>query len=311
MHTPYYGRRRWCRHHVFAGGTAPIAAILSLMPENYLAHDHDFLEIAMVVEGSGIHRTAQGRHVMREGDVFVLRPGAWHAFDNCRGLVLFNCCLGGELLQRELAWLSDDPVLNRLLWTGPMSPARKGVMAVRIGGTSFRTIKTHWRKLNRVCQGPADGVLGRVASLIGFLESLSRAAAVDVRRQFPAEPQAHPAVSVAMRAMQEDIQRNWTLEMLTEPTRIHPAYLIRLFKAHTGLPPIGYLARCRAERAAMLLSGTKDPIREVAEAVGWPDQNYFARRFRMILGLSPTEYRRRLSRVDPADLRMPVVPRQA
>ncbi len=298
MPKSYYGRRRWCRHHVFAGGTAPIAAILSPMPENYIAHDHDFLEIAVVAEGSGVHRTASGRQAMKPGDVFILRPGAWHAYDDCRGLILLNCCLGDGLFQRELAWLADDPVLNCLLWTGPMAPERKGVLAVRLAPAGLRQVARQWRRLRRVCQGPADGALGRIASLLAFLQSLAQGVAPAIRRLYPVEPRTHPVVSLAMRAIEEDLGRNWNLAALAHlaGARLNPASLIRLFKAHTGLPPISYLSRCRAERAAMLLSGTELPVKKVAAEVGWPDQNYFARRFRGILGLSPTEYRQRLRR---------------
>lgn len=310
MPKSYYGRRRWCRHHVFAGGTAPIAAILSPMPRNYIAHDHDFLEIALVAEGSGVHRSAAGRQSMRPGDVFILRPGAWHAYDDCRGLTLYNCCLGDGLFQRELAWLSDDPVLNCLLWSGPMAPARKGVFSLRLSPVALRTVAGEWRRLRRVCEGPANGALGRIAALITFLECLSQAAAPAVHHLYPVIPRAHPAVSTAMRAIEDDLRRPWSLNVLshTAGSRMNPASLIRLFKAHTGLPPMGYLARCRAERAAMLLSGTDLPVKSVAAEVGWPDQNYFARRFRGMLGLSPTEYRRRLSRVNPGDLKLPRVP---
>lgn len=296
----HYGRRRWCRHHVFTGGTAPIAAIFSPMPANYIAHDHDFLEIAIVAEGTGFHRSAHGKRPMKPGDVFILRPGAWHAYDDCKGLVLYNCCLGEELLQRELAWLSDDPVLNRLFWTGPMSPDHKGVVAIHLPPSAFHPVARCWRRLNRVCRGPANGSLGRMSALISLLERLSAGAREEIRKVFPTGQRTHPIVAGVMRAMEQDLKRNWTLARLTASSRINPAYLIRLFKAHTGLPPIGYLARCRAERAAMLLSGTTLPVKEVAEEVGWPDQNYFARRFKALLGLSPTAYRQHLSRMDPA-----------
>lgn len=268
------------------------------MPANYVAHDHDFLEIALVVSGSGMHRTATGCRAIGAGDVLILRPGAWHAYDNCRRLLLYNSCLGDELFRRELAWLADDPVLNRLLWSGPMAPENRGVVVVRLPEAARREVARCWKRLRRVCRAPAGGLLGRVAALVAFLEALSRGADPVVRQQFPAEPRTHPVVTGAMRLLEGDLRRAWGLGDLVEASRVHPAYLIRLFKAHTGLPPMGYLARCRVERAAMMLSGTDLPVKEVAEAVGWPDQNYFSRRFRGLMGVSPTGYRRRLTRLD-------------
>jgi hypothetical protein len=68
---------------------------------------------------------------------------------------------------------------------------------------------------------------------------------------------------------------------------------VRLFKSAAGLPPMAYLARLRAEYAANLLRRSDDSVAGIGRAVGWPDQNYFARRFRAHYGLTATTYRKR------------------
>jgi AraC family L-rhamnose operon transcriptional activator RhaR len=54
---------------------------------------------------------------------------------------------------------------------------------------------------------------------------------------------------------------------------------------------MAYLARVRAETAAALLLQTERSITDIAAAGGWPDANYFARRFRQHFGLAPSAYR--------------------
>ncbi|MFE1835718.1 helix-turn-helix domain-containing protein [Streptomyces sviceus] len=56
----------------------------------------------------------------------------------------------------------------------------------------------------------------------------------------------------------------------------------------TGVPPLAYLSQHRVEIAASLLLHTDQ---SVATAVGWPDPNCFARRFRLQFGLRPSTYR--------------------
>lgn len=90
-------------------------------------------------------------------------------------------------------------------------------------------------------------------------------------------------------------RHRWTLTELAEQLHLAPGYLVRLFKAATGLPPMAYLARLRAEHAATLLLHSDQPVTCIGQAVGWPDQNYFARRFKAHYGLSATSYRARFA----------------
>ncbi|MEN3284515.1 MAG: hypothetical protein V7607_5655 [Solirubrobacteraceae bacterium] len=82
------------------------------------AHDHDFLEIVLIVGGSAIHETLYGRRPIGGGDAFVIRPGAWHGYAACEQLSLVNCAFKPELLERELLWLAEEPRLRFLLWPG-------------------------------------------------------------------------------------------------------------------------------------------------------------------------------------------------
>ena len=58
---------------------------------------------------------------------------------------------------------------------------------------------------------------------------------------------------------------------------------------------MAYLSRHRVELAADRLLHTDHPISRIAESVGWPDQNYFARRFKPHYGLSASAYRARFT----------------
>jgi AraC family L-rhamnose operon transcriptional activator RhaR len=98
-----------------------------------------------------------------------------------------------------------------------------------------------------------------------------------------------------MRLLETRLADRWTLTQLAEELHLAPGYLVRLFKSATGLPPMAYLARLRAEHAANLLLRSDDSVAGIGRAVGWPDQNYFARRFRAHYGLTATTYRKRFA----------------
>jgi AraC family transcriptional regulator, L-rhamnose operon transcriptional activator RhaR len=134
-------------------------------------------------------------------------------------------------------------------------------------------------------------ILGRLSLL---LSQLGRVAQVSLDLTDEVEP-AHPAVGRAIRMLESDIARRWTLTALAEELHLAPGYLVRLFKSATGLPPMAYLAQVRAEHAAVLLLHSDEPITGIGRTVGWSDQNYFARRFKAHYGLSATTYRKRFA----------------
>jgi AraC family L-rhamnose operon transcriptional activator RhaR len=109
------------------------------------------------------------------------------------------------------------------------------------------------------------------------------------------KPEPHQAVTEGIRLMEEDIRRDWTLPDLAKRLKLDKSYLVRLFRAHTGSPPMQFLTRLRAERAAMLLLRTKRDIGIIGQQVGWDDPNYFARRFRAHFGVSATNYRKQFA----------------
>lgn len=66
-----------------------------------------------------------------------------------------------------------------------------------------------------------------------------------------------------------------------------------MFKRATGLSPKKYQMRSRLVRAGRLLRETDLPIGVIAEQTGFKSIFSFSRRFRKLLGVSPSEYRLR------------------
>ncbi|MDR1643186.1 MAG: response regulator [Clostridiales bacterium] len=72
----------------------------------------------------------------------------------------------------------------------------------------------------------------------------------------------------------------------------NPSYLSRAFKQRTGKSIKGYIIGKRMERAKNMMDLNPElNIREVAEAMGYPEQQYFSRLFKNVCGISPSDYR--------------------
>jgi AraC family transcriptional regulator, L-rhamnose operon transcriptional activator RhaR len=266
-----------------------------LHSEDNPVHTHTFMEIAFVVGGEGTHHYAAGRRILRAGDAMLLRPGVWHGYENCSQLELYNCCFSAELLRRELAWTREDPLLGYLLWTGPYSAPGRGALALSLGTAAFGECLAHLEALTALRHCPLEryrgDVLGRLSLLLSVLGRVAQGNSCLPREA----DRLHPAVGRAIRMLEADIARRWSLTSLAAESHLAPGYLVRVFKAATGLPPMAYLAQVRAERAAVLLLHSDEPITSIGHAVGWSDQNYFARRFKAHYGLTATTYRARFA----------------
>ena len=86
--------------------------------------------------------------------------------------------------------------------------------------------------------------------------------------------------------------RDLSLEDIARQVRLSPFHFARAFRRETGVPPHQYLIEVRLKRASALLETTRLSIAEVAAAVGYEDQSYFARIFHRAFGVTPSAYRR-------------------
>lgn len=75
---------------------------------------------------------------------------------------------------------------------------------------------------------------------------------------------------------------------------LSPGYLSILFKDETGINFKDYLINLRIERAKELLENNASmSIAEICALVGYSDQAYFSKQFSRIVGISPSQYRKR------------------
>jgi AraC family L-rhamnose operon transcriptional activator RhaR len=274
----------------------PAAAGRYLHDEPMEVHTHSFVEVAVVTGGAAVHRSLAGDQRIGAGDVILLRPGVWHGYET-RHLELYNCGFSPDLLHRELAWAHDDPILAYLLWTAPLSMGRRGMLITHLDDAALADCEDHLEALDRLRLLPLGLHRGDVVSRLTLvLGHLARAVAAD--RDEPREPDGptHPVVTQAIQALEARLRHPWTLGELAGELHVSSSYLLRLFRSSTGLPPMAYLARRRVEAAAELLLHSDQSVSQIGEAVGWPDQNYFARRFKAHFGLTATTYRSRFAR---------------
>lgn len=80
------------------------------------------------------------------------------------------------------------------------------------------------------------------------------------------------------------------VSVIYEALGMSRANFYRKVKAVTGLSPIELIKNIRLEAGAKLLKESKLNISEIAQHIGFGSRSYFARSFKAVYGVSPTEY---------------------
>jgi AraC-like DNA-binding protein len=86
--------------------------------------------------------------------------------------------------------------------------------------------------------------------------------------------------------------RHWRVKDLARLSGLSEPHFYRRFRQVTGSSPIDWLRRERINHARRRLLQSNDPIKQVAEQVGYNDAFFFSRDFKRYTGLAPSEYRR-------------------
>lgn len=99
-------------------------------------------------------------------------------------------------------------------------------------------------------------------------------------------------VSYVKQYIEENYNKNLSLDALGEIAHLHPAYLSKIFKEATDVNLSNYITGVRMQKAAQLLEETELRIHEVMEQIGYQKCQYFSKLFKDKYGVTPKEYRR-------------------
>jgi AraC-like DNA-binding protein len=102
---------------------------------------------------------------------------------------------------------------------------------------------------------------------------------------------ADPVVGRALRLIQHNPARPWTVATLAAQTGVSRAALARRFTELVGEPPMSYLTTWRLTVAADLLREPDATVAAVARQVGYSSAFALSTAFKRVRGMSPREHR--------------------
>jgi AraC-like DNA-binding protein len=250
------------------------------------AHQHiDFCALYVVRGGRGVHHINGVPFGIARGDVYLLPPGATHAYLDYQALEIdafyFQLSMWSD---EELTALREISGFWRLFLE---SEARRFHLRPQAHQTVEKAIAELRDESGRVER--ATPLLLR-ALLFRFLVMLARLAAGDAASEDAAE--APPKLAELLEWCEANVGSDISVAQLAGRLFFSPAHFSRLFKREIGMPPATYLRRLRLERAREQLESTTLGVAQIALESGFESPAHFSRSFRAYYGSSPLEFRR-------------------
>ena len=104
--------------------------------------------------------------------------------------------------------------------------------------------------------------------------------------------QYSPLIRRVIVYIQQEFASPLSLRTVAEVCNINASYLSNLFRTETGTTLTEYINHYRIQKSLSMLKHTQMSIAQVSESVGFLDENYYARIFKKIMGITPKSFRK-------------------
>lgn len=102
---------------------------------------------------------------------------------------------------------------------------------------------------------------------------------------------ANPYIRKALMYIASHYNEPLTITSVAETLKLSPNHFSALFQKVVGMKFHDYLCRVRVEESKLLLLSSDYSLTDIAVAMGFPDQSYFCKVFKKVVGLPPGQYR--------------------
>ena len=100
----------------------------------------------------------------------------------------------------------------------------------------------------------------------------------------------NPHIKHIKRYIADHLTEKINLSDIAEAVHLVPHYCCSLFSKLEGVSVFDFINAQRVELSKNLIASGTSSLSEVAEQVGFEDYNYFARTFKRVTGMTPSEY---------------------
>ncbi len=240
-------------------------------------HWHDYIELEIILTGRAEHIYNSEAYELSTGHAYIVTHHDLHAFRAVTDITLLNIGFDINLLDLELAKVLQYSSGKKLCccFDNEKTQALKECFDLIINEISNRN----------------DFSEAMIKSLI------SRIVIEVIRNSQSNEEQTFSPVRKAIEYIHLNFKNELSLQIISDELGVTPNYLGRIFLHDTGVFFNTYLNQVRLRYVCSLLLFSNISVKEIAIMSGYSSVEYFFYVFKKHIGTTPSEYRKRNSKI--------------
>ncbi|HBV52267.1 MAG TPA: hypothetical protein DEF06_08260, partial [Clostridiales bacterium] len=262
-------------------------------------HTHDFIEIAYIENGSGIHILENQKQQTRQGDLFIMNANIVHGFLTSGGknkLGVINCIFRAEFLDEALADCRDDflGAFYRIFFKSFLAVNGENPGYLRLSGGNGACLQQFLLRMLGEYDRKAKGYEAAVRASLTLL--LIHAFRKEQEEQAFSEYTTESGTDAVERTIAyigAHCEKPLHLQELASNVYLSPSYLSKLFKKHTRETLTHFIQRKRIQEVCRLLDTTELSVKAAASEAGFRDMKTFYEIIKKHVGTTPASYRKR------------------
>ena len=261
--------------------------------EPYKYHSHDFNELVIISGGTAIHKINDRETMLKKGDVFFITGDEKHGYSQCNKLRITNIMFKDEAIEPYLGSLKTIAGFQALFYSIPYyREIKNDFTQLTLNENDINNIDLLVEAMQACYDKKEPGY--EVETVSYFLKII-----IDLSNLYIFY-ENHVDLSItnisrAFTYIENHYLDDITISQLSSMANMSKRHFYRLFKEHFNISPHSYLINLRVNYAAFLLQYTDMRIIEISNLSKFNDSNYFTRCFKNHIGLSPSQYRQKVS----------------
>lgn len=265
--------------------------------EQLMMHTHDFIEIAYVCKGRGLHVIGNKRQTVSRGDLCIINVDTAHCFypmdeQNSTGFTVFNCMFLPQFIQNvNINPETMKKIINIFLYKSIYSSELELAPDLKLSGKMMMKIESIYNEMFEEYQQKSEDyedvlkiLLCKLLIMIYRSYRKPKANSPDLYRQ--------KLIYDSIEFLKQNYSQKLNLDDISQHFFLSRCYFATLFKKITGKSVFDYIQHIRIEEACRLLLETDQKITDIALSVGYANYRFFNKTFKKLVGMTALEYRK-------------------